>query len=303
MIIVARPFRLYRSTLSVPGSRPERFRKAVDAPADVVLIDLEDAVAPADKDAARAGVVRALASQDLGSKPLAVRINGLDTAWWYRDLVDLVEQGGDRLDLVMVPKVGRPADVHAVEALVASAERAAGRKRPLGLILLIETALGVANLEAVAAAAGPRVEALYFGAGDFAASTGARSQVIGAPSLGYDVALARLVTAARAYGLQPVDGPYAEVKDEAGLRAIAARAAELGCEGKWAIHPAQLGPINAAFSPSAEELAQARRVLDAMAAAARQGQAAVSLEGRMIDVASIRQAEVVVRKAGWSPEG
>ncbi len=293
---MTRPFRLYRSTLSVPGSRPERFRKAIDSAADLVLIDLEDAVAPEEKAGARAEVISALAGQDLGTKPLGIRINGPDTQWCYRDLIELIEQGGERLDLVMIPKVGRPEDVYALDMLASQAEQATGRKKRLGFLLLIETALGLSNVEAIAAA-GPRAEALYFGAGDFAASTGARTTVIGAPSLGYDIALARLVTAARAHGLQPVDGPYADVKDEAGLAAIARRSADLGCEGKWAIHPAQIGPINTAFSPSEAELTQARRILAAMEEARRAGQAAVSLDGRMIDIASIRQAEVVVRKS------
>lgn len=294
---MSRPFRLYRSTLSVPGSRPERFRKAIDSAADVVVIDLEDAVAPAEKTAARAQVVAALKDQDLGSKPLGVRINGLDTPWCYRDLIDVIEQGGERLDLIMIPKVGRPEDVYALDVLATQAEQAVGRTKRLGFLLIVETALGLANVEAIAAAAGPRSEAIYFGAGDYAASTGARTTVIGAPSLGYDYALARMVAAARAHGLQPVDGPYADVKDEAGLAAIAGRSADLGCEGKWAIHPAQLAPINAAFSPTDAELAQARRILAAMDEAARVGQAAVTLDGRMIDIASVRQAQVVVRKA------
>ncbi len=294
---MTKPFRLFRSTLSVPASRPERFRKAIDSAADVVLIDLEDAVAPDDKPAARAGVIRALQSEDLGAKPLGVRVNGPDTHWCYRDVVDLIEQGGERLDLIMIPKVGRPEDVYALDMLVTQAERAAGRAKKLGFLLLIETAAGVANLDAIAAAAGPRVEALYFGAGDFAASTAARTQVIGAPSLGYDVAMARLVTAARAHGLQPVDGPYAEVRDTEGLRLIARKFADLGCEGKWAIHPAQVEVINQVFGPTADELAQARRIVAAMQEAAKAGQAAVSLDRRMIDIASLRQAEVVVRKA------
>lgn len=294
---MSRPVRLFRSTLSVPGSRPERFAKAIASDADIVIIDLEDAVAANDKASARAQVIAALRNTDRGAKPLAVRINGLDTPWWYRDLVDLVEQGGERLDLLMIPKINRPEDVYAVDVLVTQAARAAGRVKPFGYLLLIETAAGIANVEAIAAQAGPNAEAMYFGAGDYAASTGARTTVIGAPSLGYDFALARLVAAARAHGLQPIDGPYADVKDEPGLRAIAGKSAELGCEGKWAIHPAQIAPINEAFSPSTDELAQAERILDAMKQAAAIGQAAVTLDGRMIDVASIRQAEVVVRKA------
>lgn len=294
---MTRPFRLYRSTLSVPGSRPERFAKAIASAADVVLIDLEDTVAPAEKPAARGQVVQALTTQELGSKPLAVRINGLDTPWWYRDAIDLIEQGGERLDLLMIPKVGRPEDVYAVEVLVSQCESAAGRRKPLGLLLLIESAAGIANIEAIAAAAGARTEALYFGAGDYAASTGARTTVIGAPGLGYDFALARLVAAARAHGLQPVDGPYADVKDDAGLDTMARKAAELGCEGKWVIHPGQVEAINRAFSPTETELAQATRILDAMRQAADAGQAAVTLDGRMIDVASLRQADVIVRKA------
>jgi malyl-CoA/(S)-citramalyl-CoA lyase len=234
----------------------------------------------------------------------------------YRDLVDVVEQAGARLDLLMVPKVGTAADVYAVDMLLTQIETAKGYRKRIGLELIIETALGMLNIGEIAAAS-PRNESLHFGVADYAASTRARTTNIGGFNRDYAVladaksgaardqhfgdqwhyALSRLVVAARAHGLRPLDGPYGDFGDPEGYSVGARRAAALGCEGKWAIHPNQIAPANAIFSPSAEEVGRARRIIDAMAAAAREGRGAVALDGRLIDIASIRQAEVLVRKA------
>ncbi len=314
--VAPRTTRLHRSELAVPGSQPRFFEKAAASAADVVFLDLEDAVAPDDKEQARRNVIEALNDIDWGEKTMAVRINGLDTHYMYRDVVDVMEQAGRRLDLVMIPKVGTAADVYAVDMLVTQIESAMGHSSPVGFSLLIESALGMANIDAIAGASA-RTEALHFGPADYAASTGARTTSVGGPNPDYAVLTdpddagrrdlhwgdmwhygqARVVVAARANGLRPVDGPLGDFKDPDGYRAAARRAAALGFEGKWAIHPSQIELANEVFSPSEAEVAQARRIVEAMAAAAREGKGAVSLDGRLIDLASIRQAEVIVGKA------
>ena len=308
--------RLNRSELAVPGSSPQLFAKAARSAADIVFLDLEDAVAPDQKVQARANVIQALREIDWDDKILSVRINGLDTHFMYRDVIEVVEGGGERLDLLMIPKVGTAADVYAVDMLVTQCEAAVGRTKRLGLELLIETALGLANVEAIAGAS-PRNESLHFGVADFAASTRARTTSIGGANPNYAVltdpdeggrrerhwgdawhyALARMVVAARAHGLRPIDGPLGDYSDPEGFRAAAGRAAALGCEGKWAIHPSQVGLANEVMSPPADEIDKARRILDAMEEARRAGKGAVSLDGRLIDIASIRQAEALVAKA------
>jgi malyl-CoA/(S)-citramalyl-CoA lyase len=308
--------RLNRSELAVPGSSPQLFVKAARSAADIVFLDLEDAVAPDQKVQARANVIQALREVDWGDKTLSVRINGLDTHFMYRDVIEVVEGGGERLDLLMVPKVGTAADVYAVDMLVTQCEAAVGRTKRLGLELIIETALGLANVEAIAAAS-PRLESLHFGVADFAASTRARTTNIGGANPNYAVltdpdeqgrrerhwgdvwhyALARMVVAARAQGLRPIDGPLGDYSDPDAFRAAAGRAAALGCEGKWAIHPSQVGLANEVMSPPPDEIERARRILDAMEQARRDGKGAVSLDGRLIDIASIRQAESLVAKA------
>ncbi len=311
----ARP-RLNRSELAVPGSNPKLFEKAAASAVDVVFLDLEDAVAPDEKEAARKNVIQAINGIDWGAKSLSVRINGLDTHYMYRDVVDVLEQTGERLDLIMIPKVGTPSDVYAVDMLVSQIETAKRRKKRIGFELIIETALGMQNVETIAAAS-PRLESLHFGVADYAASTRARTTNIGGPNPDYAVltdkdaggrrerhwgdmwhyAIARLVVAARANGLRPLDGPFGDFSDADGFRAQARRAAVLGCEGKWAIHPSQIALANEEFSPSEAELGKARRIIDAMAEAQREGKGAVSLDGRLIDIASIRQAQVLVEKA------
>lgn len=315
-IIEQAPARLNRSELAVPGSNPKLFSKAAQSAADVVFLDLEDAVAPDDKPQARKNIIKGLNEIDWGDKTLSVRINGLDTHYMYRDVVDVIEQGGDRLDLIMIPKVGTAADVYALDMLVTQVEDAMGRKKRIGFELIIETALGMANIDEIAAAS-PRNESLHFGVADYAASTKARTTSIGGPNPLYGVltdaeegntrdyhwgdmwhyAIARVVVAARANGLRPIDGPFGDFSDPEGFRAQANRAAVLGCEGKWAIHPSQIDLANEVNSPSKAEVDKAKRILQAMKQAQKEGKGAVSLDGRLIDIASIKQAEVMVLKA------
>ncbi len=308
--------RINRSELAVPGSQPKFFEKSAASDADVIFLDLEDSVAPDDKPQARKNVIQAINDLDWGRKTLSVRINGLDTHFMYRDVVDVLEQTGGRLDLIMIPKVGTAADVYALDMLVTQIEAAKGRAKRLGFELIIETALGLNNVAAIAAAS-RRLESLHFGVADFAASTRARTTIIGGANPDYAVltdraedaprethwgdqwhfAIARMVVAARANGLRPVDGPFGDFNDPDGYRAAGKRARALGCEGKWAIHPSQVALANEVFSPSAKEVDKARRILTAMKQAQAEGRGAVALDGRLIDLASIRQAEALVRKA------
>jgi len=308
--------RLNRSQLTVPGSNPRFVEKARSVPADIILFDLEDAVAPDEKEKARKTVVEALHDLDWGGRTLSLRVNGLDTPYTYRDVIEVVEQAGDRLDLLMLPKVGTAADVYAIDVLLTQIEARLRFGRRIGMEVLIESALGMENIADIARAS-PRLESLHLGPGDYAASIGARTMSIGRPHPLYHVLtdadeagaraahwndmwhfpLSRLVLAARAAGLRPVDGPYADFKDEEGFRAAANRAAVLGLEGKWTIHPSQVALANEIFTPSTAEVEKARRILLAMEEAQSSGTGAVVLDGRMIDIASIRQAESIVRKA------
>ncbi len=309
------PGRLNRSELAVPGSQPQMFEKAAQSDVDVIFLDLEDAVAPDEKLQARKNIIKALNEIDWGKKSMSIRINGLDTHYMYRDVVDIVEQAGERLDLIMIPKVGTAADVYAVDMIVTQIEDAKGYKKRIGFEHIIETALGMQNVTEIAAAS-KRNESLHFGVADYAASTRARTTIIGGVNPDYSVltdpaedgsrdihwgdmwhyALARMVVAARANGLRPIDGPFGDFSDPEGYKAAAKRAAVLGCEGKWAIHPSQVVLANEVMSPSEGEVDRANRILSAMADAEAAGKGAVSLDGRLIDYASIRQAEVLIEK-------
>ena len=308
--------RLNRSELAVPGSQPQMFEKAAKSAADVIFLDMEDVVAPDEKQGARKNIIKALNELDWGNKTMSIRINGLDTHYMYRDVVDVVEQAGERLDLIMIPKVGTAADVYAIDMLVTQIEDAKGLKKRIGFEHIIETALGMQNVNEIAASS-KRNESLHFGVADYAASMRARTTVIGGVNEHYSVltdpgedgsrqvhwgdmwhsAIANMVVAARANGLRPVDGPFGNFSDPDGYRAAAFRAAVLGCEGKWAIHPSQIELANEVMSPSDAEITKANRILGAMAEAEAGGKGAVSLDGRLIDYASIRQAEVLVEKA------
>ena len=295
--------RLQRSELAVPGSNPGMFQKALDGEADYIFLDLEDAVAPGDKERARTNVVQALLELDWRGrgKTISVRINGIDTHYMYRDVVDVVEQAGHSLDTILIPKVGVPADVYMVDAMVSQIEEAKGIPHRLGIDVLIETALGMANVEAIAQSS-RRLEAMHFGVADYAASCRARTVVIGGlnpdyPGDQWHAALSRMIVACRAYGLRPIDGPFGDLKDPEGYRLAARRAAALGVEGKWAIHPSQIALANEVFSPPPAEVDRARRILVALEDAAREGRGAAQLDGRMIDAASARMAQNVVNMA------
>ncbi len=309
------PPRLYRSKLFVPGSRTELFAKAAASAADVVCLDLEDAVALPDKDKARDNIVAALNDVDWGKKLVTVRINGLETQWCYRDVIALVEKGGERLDAIMIPKVGKASDVYAIDMLVTQASMAAGRKKQIGLEVIIETALGLTNIDDIAGASN-RLESLHFGAADYAASAGMRTTNIGGGNADYVMLtdkhpnaarerhwndlwhypLFRMVQAARAHGLVPIDGPFGDYSDVDGFRVQAMRTAILGCEGKWAIHPSQVALANEIYTPPAKEVERAEAILAAMKDAQAKGLGAVALNGVLIDAASIRQAQVIVRQ-------
>jgi malyl-CoA/(S)-citramalyl-CoA lyase len=301
--------RLQRSRLFVPGSRPNLFEKAVSGPADSLCLDLEDSVAPGDKDKARANVVEALNRVDFAEKLLSVRINSLDTIWAHQDIIALMS--ADRVpDLMLIPKVHRGEDVRMVAWLCERVGAVAGHDRLSGLEAIIESAAGLANIDAIAAAH-PRLESLHFGAADFAASVGMRTTGIGAAEPDYamdtpdgssplDVwhyPLMRIAVAARARGLTPIDGPFGDFGDEAGFKAQARRAALMGFEGKWAIHPKQVSPANEVFTPSQAAINRATAILEAMAQAESEGSGAATFEGQLIDAASIKQAQVVKAKA------
>ena len=295
--------RLQRSELAVPGSNPGMFVKALEGAADYIFLDLEDAVAPGDKELARKNVIRALLEHDWRGrgKTISVRINGIDTHYMYRDLVDVVEQAGHRLDTILIPKVGVPADVYLVDALLTQIEQAKGIPERIGIDVLIETALGMANVEAIAQSS-RRLEAMHFGVADYAASCRARTVVIGGlnpdyPGDQWHAALSRVIVACRAYGLRPIDGPFGDFKDPDGYRLSARRGAALGIEGKWAIHPSQIALANEVFSPPPAEVDRATRILAALDEAAREGRGAAQLDGRMIDAASARMAQNVVDTA------
>ncbi|CAA9890350.1 L-malyl-CoA/beta-methylmalyl-CoA lyase [Candidatus Methylobacter favarea] len=297
--------RVQRCELAVPGSSPEMFEKAIKSGADFIFLDLEDAVAPDDKLQARKNIIEAINDLDWKSHgiTISVRINGLDTQYMVRDIVDLIEQCGEKLETILIPKVGVYADVYMVEAMLNQLEMQQGLKNKIGIEALIETALGMANVEDIArqGTAG-RLEALHFGVADYAASNRARTTNIGGlnpdyPGDQWHAALSRMTVACRAFGLRPIDGPFGDIKDPDGYKMAARRSAALGCEGKWAIHPSQVALANEVFTPPLAEVDKAKRILAALKEAASQGKGAAALDGRLIDAASEKMANNVVRAA------
>lgn len=306
--------RLHRSELAVPATSERFFEKAVRGDADVIFIDLEDAVAPSHKVPARKLAIAALNDLDWGNKTMVVRVNGLDTEWGYKDIVEVAE-ACPRLDLVLLPKAGGARDIEFVDTLLSGVERAIGRSNPIGIEALVETALGLANVEQIAAAS-TRLEALVFGVGDFIISMQAPDRMVGAINTDYAVltdpdehgqrhrfyndqwhhALARIAAACRAHGLRPIDGPYTNYKDAGGFRASAARARSLGYEGKWAIHPDQIALANEVFSPALELVAWAQKVSDAMTAASARGQGAISIDGELVDLAHLKMTHNILER-------
>jgi malyl-CoA/(S)-citramalyl-CoA lyase len=312
------PVRLHRSELCVPGSNMRMLEKAPGLGADVVMLDLEDAVAPDDKPQARRNVIAALSELDWSGCAVTLRINGLDTHYCYRDIVDVVEQSGEWLDTVLIPKVGSAGDVHLVATLLTQIEEAVGIEKTIGISALIETAAGMVNLDEIAATAPERMEALIFGVADYAASIESHTASIGGSDAGYAVLtdpnedpgvsrelhwgdqwhypLARIAVTCRAHGLRPIDGPFGDFRDAEGYLVAARRASILGFEGKWCIHPSQVELANEVFSPNQRLVSRTRRIMAAMEEAARTGQGAVSLDGRLIDQASLRMAQHLLTK-------
>jgi malyl-CoA/(S)-citramalyl-CoA lyase len=276
----------------------------------VIFLDLEDAVAPDEKEQARKNIIKGLNEIDWNTKTMSIRINGLDTHYMYRDVVDIVEQAGDRLDLIMIPKVGCAEDIYAVDALVTAIETAKGRTKKINFEVIIESAAGIAHVEEIAAAS-PRLVAMSLGAADFAASMGMQTTGIGGTQENYYMlregvkhwsdpwhwAQAAIVAACRTHGVLPVDGPFGDFSDDEGYIAQAKRSATLGMVGKWAIHPKQIALANEVFTPSEEAVTEAREILAAMEQAKANGEGATVYKGRLVDIASIKQAEVIVAQA------
>jgi malyl-CoA/(S)-citramalyl-CoA lyase len=280
--------------------------KAPDLGADITMLDLEDAVAPDDKEQARRNVIDALRELDFSRCSTSIRINGLDTHYCYRDIIDVVEQAGEHVDTILIPKVSCAGDVHLVATLLTQIEDAMGLERRIGISVLIETAIGMVNVDEIASACPERMEAMVFGVADYAASIQSHTTSIGGIDTNYSIGpdlgdqwhypLSRIAVTARAHGLRPIDGPYGDFTDPAGYLQSARRAAVLGYEGKWAIHPSQIELANEVFTPHERLIERTHRIIAAMREAARDGRGAVSLDGRLIDAASIRMAENLLAK-------
>ena len=298
-----------RCQLFGPGSRVSLFEKMAGSAADVINLDLEDSVAPSDKDQARENIISATHEVEWNNKTLSVRINSLDTPYWYRDVIDLLEKASNRLDQIMIPKVGNAADVYAVDALVTAIETAENRTKSIALEVIIESAAGISNVQEIASSS-PRLVAMSLGAADFAASMGMQTTGIGGTQENYYMlnngekhwsdpwhwAQAAIVAACRTNGILPVDGPFGDFSDEEGFRAQARRSATLGMVGKWAIHPKQIVLANEIFTPSKTAVMEAREILEAMKLAKDNGEGATVYKGRLVDIASIKQAEVIVQQ-------
>ena len=287
-----------RSLLAVPANNPRMVEKALASEADAVFLDLEDAVAPDNKVAARKGVIRAVREFDWRGRPTMFRANAPDTPWFYRDLIEIAEEAGAALDTVLVPKVSSAADLHALAVLLSGLEMAGGLDPgKVRVEAQVENAEGLINADEVAHATN-RLTALHFGPGDFAASLRMPRKSIGTadewdaayPGHRFHYAMQRIVAAARAAGLRALDGPVADFRDEEALRESCTVARALGFDGKWCIHPAQIGVVNEIFSPTEEEVEWAEKVIAAYQEANAGGSGAVSVDGQMVDAASIRMA-------------
>jgi citrate lyase beta subunit len=304
--------RIERSVLSMPGSNWKMIQTGADSDADVALLDLEDAVTPDKKAEARDTVISAFTELDWRSKPRTFRMNALDTPYFYRDLIDIVEGSAGAVDLIIVPKVNRPEDVYVVDTLLTQIEAGLGMDRHIRLEAQIETAEGLVNCEAIASSS-DRLESLIYGPGDYSASVRMPASSIGAmdewdavyPGHRYQYVMHRILTAARVAGIRAIDGPFANFRDEEGHRQSCMIARSMGYDGKWCIHPAQIPLTNELFAPSESELEWAQRVIAAYDEANQKGLGAVALDNKMIDAANIRMARNTVdlaRAAGMLSE-
>lgn len=296
--------RLERSVLLVPGSNWEMIQKTAASAADAVCIDLEDAVAPEEKEASRTKVIRAFQELDFGAKLKMFRMNGLDTHFAYRDIIEIVEAAGDWIDLIVIPKVNCPQDIYVVETLLGQIESYKKYSRPVGLEALIETALGCVNIREIAACS-TRLEGLVYGPGDYAASARMPMESIGEmdehdaiyPGHRWHHIMQSIVSAARAYDKRAIDGPFAGIRNIEGLRQAGQIGRAMGFDGKWCIHPGQVETVNQIFVPSEKEINWARLVLEEYEAALKDGRGAIRVKGKMIDVASLRMCRAIVERA------
>ena len=297
--------RISRSVLSVPVINSRMVERGLASNADMIFLDLEDSTAPSQKADARAAAIAAVDGADWSGKPRTVRINALGTPWFARDIVDLIEQAGHRLDLIVVPKVDSPADVAAVDRLLTSLEASIPNSQDVRIEAQIESAAGLVACEKIAAAS-PRLEALVYGPGDLAASLRLPGRGIGMRGVWDDryssdrfhYPLMQILVAARAHGLRVIDGPYADFRDLDGLRRSAEQTRALGYDGKWCIHPAQIDVVNEVFTPDDEEIEEARAIIAAYEEATTSGIGAVVHQGVMIDAASVRMAQAIAEIAG-----
>ena len=285
-----------RSCLSVPGSSPKMLSKAPGLPADEVFMDLEDSVAPLAKEEARGNIIQALKEGDWTGKTVVVRVNGVYTKWCYRDVIEIVENAGQFVDCLMIPKVEYASDVSFVAELLRQIEETLGLEKRIGLEVQIETATGVTNVDVIATAS-DRTETLIFGPADMSASLGLPALTAGLPMPNYPgdhwhYILSRILVAARSAGLQAIDGPYLVIKDLDGFREMAQRARALGYDGKWALHPGQIDVLNEVFAPTQDEFDKAEAILEAYEhATGVELKGAVMFASEMIDEASRKMAE------------
>ena len=312
--IPSKPTRLNRSELFVPGSKEGLFLKAASSNADIICLDLEDAVAPQDKEQAKKNIIKALNELDFGNKTISIRINGLDTHYCYRDVIDVMENTGERLDLIMIPKVGVREDTYAIDMLVTQIEDKTAREKKIGFELIVETSLGITNLDNIITGS-ERIESLHFGYADYAASIRMRTTNIGGSNSDYSILtdeidgkrsihwndmwhypISKMTTIGRAHGLRIIDGPFGDFSDPDGFKSHAKRTAILGCEGKWAIHPSQVDLANDVFTLPENEVNKAKEIIRTMKKAQESGSGAVTLNGKLIDAASIRQAEQIIQQ-------
>jgi len=292
--------KIRRCELAVPASNWNHVQKATELTVDEVFLDLEDSVPPKRKAEARRLANKALCELDWGSKVMAVRINGLHTPYAYRDVIDVVSTGGSRLDSIIIPKANAPQDVAWIDILLRQLEMEYGLQRRIGIEVLIETASGMANVEAIARSS-QRVETLIFGAGDYAASVGIRTTAIGQAEGMESIwhyPLSRVAQAARAAGVEAIDGPFGAIRNLEGLRRTCLAASALGFTGKWAIHPSQIPVITEAFTPTEAEVDRAKRIMEAYSKAEAAGAGAFELDGQLIDAASVEMAKNVLQRAG-----
>lgn len=296
--------RLERSVLLVPASNWSMMQKAAVSVADAICFDLEDAVAIEHKETGRANIIRAFNELDFGRKLKMLRMNGLDTHFAYRDVIDIVEAVGNQIDIIVIPKVNRPEDIYVVDTLLSQIESYKKINHRIGIEALIETALGCVNIREIAACS-DRLEGFIYGPGDYAASVQMPMESIGEmdahdalyPGHRWHYIMHALVSAARAYQKRVIDGPFAGIKNADGLLQACKIARAMGFDGKWCIHPTQVETVNQTFVPSKKEMEWAKMVLEEYQAALKAGQGAISVKGKMIDVASLRMCQATVEKA------